>query len=287
MNVANLPEQFRELHVCKICRYLFREGENLGHGACRYHPLSAVPKTDMGSGSVEYPCCGFVQTGFKGNPEGTIFPDGCTHCDHFPLEGASVLFHGDNIQIDLPRDLNTSFYETHPAEYYLTVYDDELVEVFPMELHRKFQVPIPAKALHLATFATRTELETFLRDKKKTIQITIAGGAKEIAISTDTLEKKSVGLQYVRAHGKATAREVNQLPLHERRRAELLATYHNTWKEKLVQTESNVLHYHQPRDFIGMGKATELEGPFLLYQRAWPTRNILWSRRGISTKILF
>jgi hypothetical protein len=204
------------------------------------------------------------------------------------MEGVVIKYVNGETSITLPRDLNTSFHSENSREYYLKIHDTEFIEIFPMQLHTEFKIPIPDQSLWLREFGSVSEFEQVFAARgtsPQTIRATIGSSAREVVLTTEMVTTSSIGAKYIHQFGSVSTRHTD-VSGSELRQARLQAQYHNTWKEVLHQTESNVLSYSQAEDFIGRRAREKITGKIIIYQRAAKELGILCERRGYKTGIV-
>lgn len=290
IDLSRVPDAFRELKLCKICSYVYRECENMGQLNCRFHPRDPDPVEDKnGYVSLRYPCCGIpAQAHGKGRVDDYIYSDGCTMCDHLPLENCTVGNLTSELRIQLPPDMTTSFYTDTNRDSYTKIYDIDLLEVFPSEMTRKFNIPAPQSYLIVASFDSIDAFNVWLTQSASVVETYVGGlTGRAIREPRERISKNSLGAHYLRALGEKTrpARET-ELSESELRRVNVLAMYHNTWKEHVSHTESSALLYHKPQDFFRLTLPGYVDGEIVVYQRGRSQQNVLWGRRGKPTGIV-
>lgn len=289
INLAKVPEHLRELRFCRICSYIYRECENMGQLNCRFHPHNPEPYEDADHNQLlRYPCCGITAHADKiGRVTGQLYSDGCTLCDHLPMENCEVYSEGARFRIRLPEDINTPFHTENTRETYKRIYNIDFLEVFPSDMTRKFNIPAPHADLIVSSFSSLDEFNAWLEEPDAFVETYVGGlSGRRIREPRSRLSKNSLGANYIRAVTAATRpAAASELSAGELRRANLQASYHNTWKEAVPITESSALLYRRPEDFFRQTQPTQIRGEIVVYQRGKRQLGILWKRRGKPTGI--
>ena len=290
IDLSRVPDEFRELQFCKICSYVYRECENMGQLNCRFHPRDPVIGEDAhGDISLRYPCCGILARAYgKERVADYVYSDGCTMCDHLPFEGCTLSNTTSELRIQFPHDMNTSFFTDTSRETYKKIYDIDMLEVFPADMTRRFSIPAPHPYLVVASFDSIDAFNAWLAQPTSAVETYIGGlTGRSIREPRERISTNSLGVRYLRAMTTQSRQATEtELSADELRRANLLAVYHNTWKESVPQTESSALLYHRPADFFRVTRPVNVDGEIVVYQRGHPRKKVLHQRRGKPTGIV-
>lgn len=290
IDLALVPERFREQKLCRICSYIFRECENMGQLNCRFHPKKPEPTEDQhGNITSVYPCCGIVARTRNDDFIGPdVYSDGCTACDHLAMDDCTVTSLFSEVKIQLPRDIDTPFLTDKSRSTYKRIYDIDLLEVFPVEMSRKFGIPMPHPDLIVRSFRSKDEYDTWISQSTEVVRTTVGGSnGRHIEEPRSRIAKNSLGVHYLRVAADASRPATeSELTPAEVRRAKMQAMYRNTWKETVPHSETTALFYSRPEDFFRHTTAAGIEGGILLYQRGLREKGVLWDRRGKATGIV-
>lgn len=290
IDLPNVPEAFQKHQYCRICNYVYRECENMGQLNCRFHPKPLkIEIDDNGSIVTSYPCCGITPRVFgEKTDKFNVYSDGCTMCDHLAMDSASVTHSGSQIHVQLPHDFSTPFYRSRTRESYLHVFDIDMLEVFPCDLSRRYNIPAPYNNLVLKKFDTVDAFEEWLNNAALYVKTHVGGSlGRAIAEPRERIGKNSLGVQYIRKMKTSqVVMSADDMPELELREANMRASYSNTWKETVPYSESTVLSYSHPSDFFRIQRTGNFNGPVLLYQRASHVTGVSHARRGTKADIV-
>lgn len=290
IDLSKVPERFRALQLCRICSYVYRECENMGQLNCRFHPRDPkLMEDEDGTVALRYPCCGIVARTYEDSRiRADIFSDGCTLCDHQALENCIINNQNSELHIQLPPETTTSFHSNADRHTCKRIYDIDLLEVFPTEMTRKFNIPKPHPDLIIRSFASMEQFTTWLEEPNAFVQTYVGGlSGRVIREPRERVSKNSLGANYLRAlTSNSKQAKGSELSRDELRMANMQALYHNTWKETVPQSESSALLYRRPQDFFRKSRAEQIDGEIQVYQRGRRERGVLWQRRGKATGIV-